>query len=274
MCQLRPTETAFGSLNTSMNTFIEHLRQTRIARQLQTLSENFYDLNHDAYDQLFATELKRLSVQAKDPQAKAHLEDMANDFKFTAYVASSIRQSGVRDEQERNQKTHDIISKLLLGKLFDFDADVVPFIARFKTSVANAIRNQNAKHANRVRLLPSIPILDEPGVGISPGEIAGREVPSIDDGLIGEFRALVNSRLGALGNAVLDLRLNGGETKSLIGSDEHGQPTSYRIKQVVLGVKQIAQEFAQQRGDDEFLRQVTRAMDYQQRTVEKRFVQE
>ncbi|WP_417737030.1 hypothetical protein [Rosistilla oblonga] len=253
-----------------MRTFIYHLRLIELLRPLR---ENFYDLNHAAYDQLFATELKRLSLQAKDPKAKGHLEDMANDFKFTAYVASSVRQSGVQDEQERNQRTHDVISKLLLGKLFDFDPDAIPFIARFKTSVANAIRNQSAKQSNRTRLLPSIPILNEPGVGISPDEIAGRELQLIDDGLIGEFRALVNSRLGALGTAVLDLRLNGGETKSLIGSDEHGQPTSYRIKQVVLGIKQIAHEFAQERGDDEFLRQVTRAMDSEQTTMKKRFEQ-
>lgn len=246
-----------------MRTFINHIR---LADFLRPLAENFYELDHEAYDRLFATELKRLALQTQGPQAKAHLDDMANDFKFTAYVASSIRQSGVQDEQERNQRTHDVISKLLLGKLFDFDPDAIPFIARFKTSVANAIRNQSAKQSNRTRLLPSIPILNEPGVGISPGEIAGREVPSSDDEFIGEFRALVNSRLGALGTAVLDLRLNGGETKSLIGSDEHGQPTSYRIKQVVLGIKQIAQEFAQLRGDEEFSRQVTRAMDSKQGT--------
>jgi len=254
-----------------MHTFIEHVRLDRIATSVRRLRENFYDLNHDAYDQLFATELKRLSLQAKDPKAKGNLEDMADSFKFTAYVASSIRQSGVHDEQERNQRTHDVISKLLLGKLFDFDPDVIPFIARFKTSVANAIRSQSAKQANRSRLLPSIPILNEPGVGISPDEIAGRDVPSLDNKLIDEFRGLVGSRLGSLGIAVLDLRFSGNDTKSLVGSDEHGQPTSYRIKQVVRGIKQIAQEFAQLRGDEEFLRQVTRAMDSEQRTVEKRF---
>ena len=271
MCQRRLTETAFGSLNTTMNTFIEHLRQIRIARQLQTLSENFYDLNHDAYDQLFATELKRLSLQAKDPKAKGHLEDMANDFKFTAYVTSSVRQSGVQEEQERNQRTHDIISQLLLGKLFDFDPDQIPFIARFKTSVTNAIRNQNAKQTNRSRLLPSIPILNEPGVGISAGEIAGGEGPPVDDGLIDEFRSLVNAHLGTLGTAVLDLRLDGGETKSLIGSAAYSQPTSYQIKQTVIAVKQLAREFAKQRGDEEFVGMIARAMGNERRTVERRF---
>ncbi len=254
-----------------MHTFIEHVRLDRIATSVRRLRENFYGLDHEAYDQLFATELKRLSLQAKAPKSKAHLEDMANNFKFTAYVASSIRQSGVQDEQERNQRTHDVISKLLLGRLFEFDPDVIPFIARFKTSVANAIRNQSAKQANRSRLLPSIPILNEPGVGVSPDEIPGRDLSSLDDKLIDEFRSLVDSRIGSLGTAVFNLRLNGGDTKSLVGSDEHGQPTSYRIKQVVVGIKQIAHEFAQERGDDEFLRQVTRAMDSEQRTVEKRF---
>ena len=254
-----------------MHTFIEHIRLDRIAASIRRLRENFYDLNHQAYDQLFATELKRLALQARDPKAKAHLEDMAEQFKFTAYIAASIRQSGVKDEQQRNQQTHDIISKLLLGKLFDFDPDVVPFIARFKTSVANAIRNQNAKQSNRSRLLPSIPILNEPGVGVSSDEIAGRDSPDSDEGVIDEFRELVGVRLGSLGSAVLDLRLSGAETKSLIGSEKHGKPTSYRIKQTVVGIKQIAKEFAQQRGDEEFAQQVMRAMDSERRTVDKRF---
>ena len=186
-------------------------------------------------------------------------------------MASSIRQLGVRDERERNQRTHDVVSRLLLGKLFDFDPDAIPFIARFKTSVANAIRNQSAKQNSRNRLLPTLPILNEPGVGVSPDEIAGRGVPPLDNSLIDEFRSLVGSRLGPLGTAILDLRMNGDETKSLVKSAEYGQPTSYRIKQIVLGIKKLAQEFAQTRDDDKFLRMIAKAMDSEQRTVDRRF---
>jgi hypothetical protein len=66
------------------------------------------------------------------------------------------------------------------------------------------------------------------------------------ESLIEEFRQLVLKRLGHLELAVLDLRLAGNETKSLVGSEEFGEPTSYRVKQAVIAIKQLAQDFARQ----------------------------
>ena len=254
-----------------MHTFIEHIRLNSLAQQLQLLWESHYDIDHDAYDQLFATELRRLASKVRDPATKAELETMASSFKFTRYIASSVRQAGVLDPREKDERTHDVASKLLLGKLFDFDPVTIPFAARFKTSVVNALKNFRSKEQNRRRLLPSTPISNEPGIGISSDELAGREVPDYDEGVVDEFRDLVHSRLGSLGTAVLNLRMGGEETKSLIGSVEHGEPTSYRVKQTVIAIKQLADEFAQKRGDEEFARQVVRAMDSERRTVDKRF---
>ena len=128
-----------------------------------------------------------------------------------------------------------------------------------------------AKQRNQRRLIPSIPISDEPGIGIPSSEIAGRSLAGADEGLVDAFSDLVHQRLGGLGSAVLRAKLDGDEVKGLVGSVELGDPTGYRIKQTVLAIKNLAKEFARQRGDEDFERQIERAMDSERRTVEKRF---
>jgi hypothetical protein len=79
------------------------------------------------------------------------------------------------------------------------------------------------KVRNRRRLLPTVPIDQaEPGGMTSGGEK-----------VIKDFRRLVQRRLGGLGVAVLNLRLAGGETKSLVGSPALGGPGRWGIKKTV-----------------------------------------
>lgn len=61
-----------------MHNFYEHIHFIRLAEQLHLLGENIYNLDFDAYDQLFATELKRLAMQVRHPATRAQLEDMAD----------------------------------------------------------------------------------------------------------------------------------------------------------------------------------------------------
>ena len=67
---------------------------------------------------------------------------------------------------------------------------------------------------------------------------------------------------------MLDLRLEGGETKSLVGCAALGSPGKWTIKKVVCQVKQLAREFF--RGDPEMLRSVERAMAVEGETIGKR----
>jgi len=100
-----------------------------------------------------------------------------------------------------------------------------------------------SKQCNRQRLIPSIPISDEEGVGIASSQIAGKNVSTADQGINDEFIKFVRERQGPLGSAVLKSKLEGDEVKGLVGNVELGGPTSYRIKQIVIAVKQLAQEF-------------------------------
>ena len=108
------------------------------------------------------------------------------------------------------------------------------------------------------------------GVEFETNQIAAQREPN-DEQAIEQFRELVRDRLGGLALAVLDLRLSGeGDTKSLVGADEYGRPTSYRIKKTVQEIKVLAREFAAGRSPG-FLGMVERAMAGERETVRKRF---
>ena len=109
----------------------------------------------------------------------------------------------------------------------------------------------------------------EPG-GITADDLPARPAQEDDSKVIENFRELVRQRLGGLGLAVLDARLDGKETRSLVGCPSLGSPGKWVIKRVVQQVKELAREFAMSLGDSEMLRRVERAMASEGETVEKR----
>jgi hypothetical protein len=181
-------------------------------RLLEGFLETFYPIDPEAYDALFGVELRRLAARLTDPHVRKELEAI-EDFAWTAYIAASVRNSGVSDPREVDERTHDIASKLLIGGLFTgYDPTRHgPFGKRFRAAVGNAVRNQVEKTRNRRRYLPSVSINQEQG--ISPDDIADR-ARSDNGAAVEEFRQLVAERLGELALAILELRLEGGETKS------------------------------------------------------------
>ena len=70
--------------------------------------------------------------------------------------------------------------------------------------------------------------------------------------------------------AVLQVRLDGGETKSLVGCDALGSPGKWKIKQVVQEIKALAREYATAIGDSELLRRIEKAMEAEEETLAKR----
>ena len=88
--------------------------------------------------------------------------------------------------------------------------------------------------------------------------------------MIDDFRQLVRNRLGELGIAVLDARLQGQETKSLVGREDLGAQAASSVKRVVGQIKALAREFAQRLGDPAFLRDIERAFEREEETVQKR----
>ncbi len=159
------------------------------------------------------------------------------DFSFTNYIAAALRNSGFTNQDDVQEKTHQIVIGMLVapGGLFaNYDETKHgPLEARFKRSVSNAIMNITQKERNRQRYLPTIPIHT---VSV-PGE------PTGDERVIAGFRSLVGERLGPLGLAVLDTRLAGEPTKSLVGASELGSPSGHLVKRIVRRIKSLAGDY-------------------------------
>jgi hypothetical protein len=139
-----------------------------------------------------------------------------------------------------------------------------PFDLRFRASLRNAILNMLQKERTRRRLIPTVPIGQEPETDRSSG------IEDDDGKVIEGFRDLVRRRLGDLGVAVLDARLAGEETKSLADSPLVGNPGENLAKRVVFQIKELAREYGERLGNPGFLRDIERAMGRELATVQKR----
>ena len=240
---------------------------------LSQLAETYFSFDPRAYNSLFDSELDKVITRVKDPAHRQALEHLRG-FDWVSYIVGSVWHSGCRDQRERDEKAHEVVVKLLMGQLFrGYDPRIHgPMDKRFKASVANSIRNLVAKEKTRRRYVPTVPIAQE----FTPGSVTADDLPTKpardedDSKVIHDFRELVRRRLGDLAVAVLDARLDGSETKSLVGCPSLGSPGKWVIKKVVSEIKTLAREYALGIGDPELLRRVERAMAGESETIGKR----
>ena len=227
-----------------------------------------HDLNPADYDALFDRELERLLPRISDPTEQARLRGLIGTG-WTNYIAAALRNAGFRDQASLQEKIHDVVVGLLVspGGLFrDYDQTRHgPLDLRWKRLVANAVKNIAEKERNRRRFIPTVSIGQERG-----DDLPDRASAENDGKVIDDFRRLVRTRLGDLGLAVLDARLQGQETKSLVGRADLGSPGRFQVKTIVQKVKGLAREYAQRRGDPAFLREIERAIEREETTVAKR----
>jgi hypothetical protein len=121
-------------------------------------------LDKGAYNDLFRQELERLLPRLTDPLQRQHAEAM-RDFDWTRYMAGAIRNAGIANQDEIDEKIHEIVIRMLVspaGLFRDYDERRHgPFDLRFKRALANALNNLTEKERNRKRRIPSIPIRQE-----------------------------------------------------------------------------------------------------------------
>ena len=231
--------TAHGDHIYRMETFWQWLRLRSL------LEAAWYSFNPAEYNRLFDSELEKVIARVKDPQALERLKG----FDWLAYIVGSVWHAGYRDKRERDEKAHDIVVKLLTGRLFrGYDPPTTARWSRFRRSVGNAIRNLVAKEKTRRRYIPTIPIAQE----FTPGSVTADDLPAKP----ARRRREGDRGLPAVGSAAAwrawacraGCRLSGGsETKSLVGCPSLGSPGKWTIKKVVAGIKALAREFF--RGD-------------------------
>jgi len=266
----KPRRTGTGRLDFCFMPGTYRMRTFQEWSRLQSLLEAaWYSYDRAQYNALFDSELEKVIARVKDPQALERLKG----FDWLSYIVGSVWHAGFRDQRERDEKTHEVVTKLLMGQLFrGYDPQIHgPMELRFRRSVGNAIRNLIEKERNRQRNVPTVPI----GQEFVPGSVTAEELPAPparddDEKIIHDFRELVRKRLGDLAVAVLDARLDGIETKALVGCPSLGSPGKWTVKRVVFGIKQLARQYAVSLGDSEMLRRIEKAMESEEETVAKR----
>jgi hypothetical protein len=214
------------------------------------------------FNALFRQQFARRAAQVGTEEAQEQLSQL-HDFDWVGYLARSLRSAGFQDA-DIDGNCHDIVVKLLVqGQLFPGWDGKSPLIARFKVATKNAIVNQVQKRQTRRRRIPATSIHHD-----DDNAAMDIEAPAATNhALIDQFREHLRKRYGAAAVEVLDHRLNGGETKELIG--QPGLETSYRLKQIVQAIKQAAEEFSQD--EPELLSMIRRAMASEAETVARRF---
>jgi len=246
-----------------MRTFSEFLSAVALLCRLR-LVETYFSFDPAQYNGLFSDELARLSASSSDHREALY---RMRGFNWVGYVAKSLRNAGYRDQREVAEGTHDIVVKMLTGGLFrDYDEGRHgPFDLRFKRSVANAVKNMVEKDRNRRRFMPTVPIDQDKG-----DDLPDRDATEDDERLTDDFRRLVRDRLGSLGIAVFNARVQGEEMKSLVGRADLGSPGRFQVKTIVQQIKALAHEYAQRFGGPAFLHDIDRAMGREDATVQKR----
>ena len=231
------------------------------------LQENF---DPAAYDGLFNQELDAVLPSIRDPDERSRLTALRGG--WTNYIAACLRNAGFRDQRDLEEKIHDVVVKLLFspGGLFrDYDQQRHgPLDRRFKRSAANAAVNIAEKERNRRKFLNPVPGTEFGNARVE--DLPARRVPNHDPMLIDRFRMLLQSRLGDLAVAIFDARLDGRETKSLIGLPELNRPGRYVVKRTVRQIKNLAGDFARASDYPDFLRRVERLIDADVATAARR----
>ena len=206
-----------------MVTFSDWLRSAGILHRLW-LIETYFTFDPAQYNQLFDDELRKLQVS--DPRHREAIERMFG-FNWIGYIAKSLRNAGYRGGREVQERTHDLVVKMLTGGLFrDYDElRHGPLDLRFKRAVANAVKNMIEKDRNRQLSIPTVSIAQkfQPG-DVTADELPGRAPRDDDEAVIDRFRALVRKRLGEMAVGILDAFLGGVERNALVGNPDLGRP--------------------------------------------------
>jgi hypothetical protein len=213
---------------------------------------------------LFNQELGAVLPTLRNAEEKERLASWRG-MDWTSYIAACLRNAGFREQGDLEERIHDVVVRLLVspGGLFrGYDEGRHGSLdLRFKRSVANAVKNMAEKERNRRKYLPS---------GITAEYVPARSTPTHDPTLVERFRTMLQSRLGDLAVAILDARLDGRETKSVVGLPELNFPGRFAIKTAVQRIKALAREFAQTLDDPGFLERVERLMDAEAGTIARR----
>ena len=198
--------------------------------------------------------IKEIDELLKDLPQGQTWEDLQRfrEMDLVQYIDGSLRRAGFQDF-ERDELVSSIVTKLLMGNFFKGFRQG-SLVARFKTSVSNAIATMVTRRSRYRRRSHEL-----------PGDVPSR--PAASDATTNHFRSWLRLRYGPVHERVFHHRLDGGDTRELLGSP--GLETSYKLKKVVREIKEGVRDFA--RNDPELLQMVVQAFSNEDVAMRKRF---
>jgi hypothetical protein len=211
-------------------------------------------LDLDGFNALFRQHLRALLPRVHDARRRASLERMRNT-DWMSYILTALRNAGVADQGEREEAANDIAVYLLVqpGRLFaGYDpATSGPMEARFTLAVQNAVRNHLRTRARRTRRFR-----DDHADGL--GDVPDRPAEPSDE-VLSMFRAYLRREVGDVAVALLDRRLEDGESlRQLVKEPAFRRLGDWGIRQLMRRIRDAATAFARSHADDELLHAIAR----------------
>lgn len=229
-----------------------HFMSYLLEHHLREITEMF---PRQSMNQLLQREIETVIPLVADPEIRTDLERLyAMD--YSAYVDRSLRAVGVRDP-DLDEYVHDILVRLLVspGGLVSRWKRDAPLSFRFKRAVKNAvltIATRDSRRKRRVREMPDdeVPVYQ----------------PQDENELINDFRKWLEDEHGIPHRMVFDARLEGRDTKDLIGAVV---PSAFALKKIVQTIKASVVRWAGT--DPSFQTRIRKLMDAEESTLSKRF---
>jgi hypothetical protein len=205
-----------------MNPFIRYV-VTRKPAFLLEVSELF---RREQFNDYWREQIDRLLPSVTDEALQADLIAL-RQLDLVGYVDSSLRRAGLQAD-DLDEGVSQVVIQLLFspGKLMSGWKREQPLSFRLKAAVKNAVITLGQRHAIRRKRRREL-----------PADLPARAAPQ-DDMVIEQFRQWLRERLGDEAVRVFDQRLDGLDTKALVGS--HGIPTAFRLKALVRAIKAAA----------------------------------
>jgi hypothetical protein len=212
--------------------------------------------DRDGFNALFRDQLTRLLPRVNDERRRASLERVRGT-DFVGYILTSLRNAGLGDDRDREEAAHDVIVQLLVspGQLFSgYDPDRSgPMEARFALSVRNAVLNVLRSRRRREPLSRAVG-----GTGV---EAVPDRRQDADDEILAAFLAFLKNEVGDDAVKLLTAKMdNDLSQRNVIRHPAFAGLGEWRIRRLMMQIKDAATAFARRRGDDGFLAAITKLM--------------
>ncbi len=174
---------------------------------------------------------------------------------FVGYILTALRNAGLGDDRDREEAAHDVVVQLLVqpGQLFSgYDPDRSgPMEARFAVSVRNAVLNVLRSRRRREPMSRAVG-----GTGV---EAVPDRRRAEDGEVLAAFLKFLKAEVGDDAVKLLTVKMDDElSQRDVIRHPEFKEMGEWRIRRLMMQIRNAAVKFAERQGDDEILAAINR----------------